>query len=141
MTGTQAGRSLVAALFLTTGTLHLVAPGLYRGMMPAYLPAHDALILVSGLAELAGGLGLLLPQVRRAAAAGLLVLLVGVFPANVEMLRAYRVRGGGGWQEALLWGRLPLQTVLMWAVWRLGWQPARREAVLPRDPVRPVPGS
>jgi uncharacterized membrane protein len=107
------------------GIMHLVKPGLYRPIMPAALPAHDALIFISGVAELAGGAGLLIPRVRRAAAVGLIVLLVAVFPANVEMLRLYRAQGTPWWSEVLLWARLPLQAVLIWWTWRAGVRPAR----------------
>lgn len=114
------GRLLLAAIFIVGGILHIVAPERYRAIMPAYLPAHDALIFWSGIAELAGGIGLLVGRVRRAAAIGLMILLVAVFPANVEMLRAWRERGVAWPGELLLWLRLPLQVVLLWAVWRVG---------------------
>lgn len=95
--------------------------------MPPSLPAPDALILLSGVAEVLGGTGLLVPRRRRAAGLGLMLLLVAVFPANVEMLRLYRARGVPWWGEALLWARLPLQGLLIWAVWRV----SRRTAVRP----------
>ena len=136
-------RWLLAAIFIGGGILHLVAPGRYRGIMPAYLPAHDALIFWSGLAELAGGVGLLVRRTRRLAAFGLLALLVAVFPANVEMLRVYRERGVAWWGELLLWARLPLQLLLMWGVWQAGGRHPRainpdgcRTRALPRR-VRP----
>ena len=49
------GRIGLAAIFIAGGILHLVKPALYRPYMPQALPAHDALILISGLAEIAGG--------------------------------------------------------------------------------------
>ena len=110
---------MLAAAFVGAGVLHLARPALYRPIMPPYLPAHDALILASGVAEIAGGVGLLIPRTRRAAGIGLLLLLAAVLPANVEMLRLYRGRGVAGWAEALLWLRLPLQLALGWAVWRV----------------------
>ena len=116
----RGGRLLLAAIFIGGGILHIVAPERYRAIMPAYLPAHDALIFWSGIAELAGGIGLLVGRVRRAAAIGLIILLVAVFPANVEMLRAWRERDVAWPGELLLWLRLPLQAVLLWAVWRVG---------------------
>jgi uncharacterized membrane protein len=71
------------------------------------------MILLSGLAEVAGGVGLMQrsPHVRRAAGWGLAVLLVAVYPANIWMAMA-EVGGPSG----LLWGRLPLQGVLVAAV-------------------------
>ena len=109
-------RVLLAVGFIAAGLLHLVAPRLYRPIMPTYLPAHDLLIAISGVAEIAGGIGLLVPGLRRFAGWGLLLLLLAVFPANVEMLRLYRSRGVVWWGEALLWLRLPFQFVLAWWV-------------------------
>ncbi len=86
--------------------------------MPDYLPAHDLLIAISGAAEVAGGIGLLVPSLRRAAGYGLIVLLVAVFPANVEMLLDDRARGVPWWQEVTLWARLPFQFVLIWWIAR-----------------------
>ncbi len=109
-------RWLCAALFLVAGALHFLVPGPYRAIVPAWLPRADLLVAGSGAAELAGGAGLLLgPAWRRAAGWGLLLLLVAVFPANVEMLRLGRERGVSTGAEALLWLRLPLQPLLM--VW------------------------
>jgi uncharacterized membrane protein len=86
--------------------------------MPEYLPAHDLLIAVSGVAEIAGGIGLLIPSLRRAAGWGLIALLLAVFPANVEMLLDDRARGVPWWQELTLWLRLPFQGLLIWWVVR-----------------------
>ncbi len=119
----KAGRWALAAIFLTGGVMHLVKPAIYRPVMPGWLPAHDALIVVSGIAEIAGGAGLLARRTRRAAGAGLILLLVAVFPANVEMLRAYR--GQSSAWATLLWLRLPLQGVLIWWTWRVSWRNTR----------------
>jgi uncharacterized membrane protein len=121
----------LALLFLVSGTLHLVLPGPYRSIMPSYLPAHALLVSVSGWAEVAGSLGLILAPTRRYAGWGLLLLLVAVFPANIEMLRLYRSRGVPWWGETLLWLRLPLQLVLMMAVWRVSQPAAARTSVTP----------
>ncbi len=82
--------------------------------MPPALPAPRLLVLLSGAAEVAGGLGLLLPATRRGAAWGLLALLVAVFPANVYMLGLAAELRIPAW---VLWARLPLQPLLMWGVW------------------------
>jgi len=124
----RTSRRLLAALFIVAGLGHFVAPHWYRTVMPDYLPAHDLLIAISGAAEIAGGVGVLVPRVRRAAGFGLIVLLLAVFPANVEMLLDDRARGVPWWQEVTLWARLPLQFVLIWWVARatLGDRAARQ---------------
>ena len=116
----------IAALFVVTGVLHFVIPRSYESIVPPYLPARRFLVYLSGACELAGGVGLLVPRTRRAAALGLVALLAAVFPANVQMLAAAVAAGKPQWQVALLWLRLPLQFVLMWLVWRTA---GRRAAV------------
>ena len=74
--------------------------------------------LISGAAEVAGGLGLLLPATRPAARWGLALLLVLVFPANLDMARQPEKYGLPAWT---LWARLPLQPLLLWWVLRAGW--------------------
>ncbi len=119
MTGTQAARIGFALFFVAAGTMHFVVPGSYRSIVPSYLPAPDALVAVSGAAEILGGIGLLIPQLRRVAGAWLIAVLIAIFPANVEMLQLYRARDVPPWAELLLWLRLPLQGVLIWWAWRL----------------------
>jgi uncharacterized membrane protein len=80
---------LLAALFVGAGLLHFLHPETYLRIMPPALPAPRLLVLLSGVAEMAGGLGLLLPATRRWAASGLLALLLAVFPANIYMLQIH----------------------------------------------------
>ena len=110
------GRGALALLFVGAGVLHFTHPETYLRIMPPALPAPRLLVLLSGVAEVAGGLGLLLPATRRLATWGLLALLVAVFPANVHMLELARSLHLPAW---VLWARLPLQPLLMWAVWRV----------------------
>ena len=76
---------LLGAIFLTAGVLHFVKPRMYEAIMPRYLPAHRELVYASGVAELAGGAGMLHAKTRRGAGWWLIATLVAVFPANVEM--------------------------------------------------------
>lgn len=119
MTRRQASRTALALFFMAAGTLHFIVPAYYRAIVPSYLPAPATLVALSGIAEIAGGAGLLVPWLRRAAGLGLIILLIVLLPANVEMLHLFRSSGGPWWQELLLWLRLPFQAVLLWWVWRL----------------------
>ena len=118
--------------FIAAGILHFVYPAYYQAIVPPYLPAPAALVAVSGVAEIAGGVGFLVRRWRRAAGWGLIALMVAVFPANVEMLRQAREHHASGLAQAALWLRLPLQGVLIWWAWRLS---------RPRAPVSRSPGA
>ena len=107
----------LALLFVGAGALHFIRPEIFERIVPPMLPAPRLLVLLSGAAEVAGGLGLLLPATRRWAAWGLLALLVAVFPANVYMVQLAGPLHIPAW---VLWARLPLQPLLLWAVWRAG---------------------
>lgn len=108
------GVALLAGLMVAMGVLHLANPKPFVAVMPPYLPAPRALVAISGLAEIAGGLGLLVPATRPFAAWGLVALYVAVFPANVHMA-LHRSFGLPAWA---LWLRLPLQIpLILWALW------------------------
>ncbi len=113
------GHLLVGAGFILAGVMHFVVPAPYLSIMPPALPAPLALVYLSGIAEIIGGVGMLVPVTRRAAGIWLILLLVAVFPANIYMLTSWRARGVPWWTEALLWLRLPLQLALIWWVWLL----------------------
>jgi uncharacterized membrane protein len=108
-------RYALALLFVGAGVLHFVRPEIYLRIMPPALPAPRLLVLLSGAAEVVGGVGLLLRATRRWAGWGLLALLVAVFPANVYMVGLASALHIPAW---VLWARLPLQPLLGWAVWR-----------------------
>ena len=117
--GPSLSRTLLAVLFITAGTLHFLFPTAYMRIMPPYLPLHRELVYLSGSLELAGGAGLLIQRTRPAAALGLILLLVAVWPANLQMVLSARAVGKPFWWEALLWARLPLQLLLMFWLWRV----------------------
>ena len=71
-------------------------------------------VRLSGGFEIFGGLGLLIPQTRRAAAWGLVALLIAVFPANIYMATNPLDAGAASIGPVLRWARLPLQLVLIW---------------------------
>lgn len=115
----SAVRVAVAIAMTAIGVLHFVKPAGFEAIVPAYLPAPHALVLISGFFEVAGGVGLLVAPVRVAAAWGLVALYVAVFPANLNMamnhiqipdLQPLPVWG--------MWLRLPFQALFIGvAVW------------------------
>ena len=104
-------------LFVAAGANHFLMPKPYLSMMPSYLPAHAALVQISGMAEILGGMGVLFAGTRRFAAWGLILLLVAVFPANLNAaFRGWPGVSVSGW---VLWCRLPFQAVFIWWVYRI----------------------
>ena len=106
----------MGGLYVVAGMGHFMATQMYIRIMPDYLPDHRALVLLSGAAEIAGGVGVMVPQTRRAAAWGIVLLLIAVMPANVWMVHhPERFPGIPLWA---MWLRLPLQLPLIWWAWR-----------------------
>ncbi|HEY0191446.1 MAG TPA: DoxX family membrane protein [Kofleriaceae bacterium] len=109
-------RWVLTVVMVGAGVLHFVSPASYVRIMPPQLPAPLALVYISGVAEIAGGLGLILGATRRLAAWGLIALFIAVFPANVHMALEHLPLGDHPTPQWALWARLPLQVVLIaWA--------------------------
>ena len=90
--------------------------------MPDYLPAHRELVLISGVAEAACGVGVLSPKTSKVAGWWLIATLVAIFPANVNMaLNPDRYKKI---PEPALWARLPVQALFILWVWRVAIQAA-----------------
>ncbi len=103
-----------------SGVLHFVAPGPYRGIVPAPLRGQAAAVVaLSGACELICVALLAGPRTRRLGALATAALLVAVFPANIQMA----LDSGRGWAPSALtgailaWLRLPLQApLILWAL-------------------------
>lgn len=109
---------LAAAFFVSAGILHFTKTAFYLKIMPPYIPWHLAMVQISGVSEILGGIGLLLPATRRMAAWGLVALLIAVIPANVYMATNPVEAGATGLSAVIRWGRLPLQLVFIaWVLW------------------------
>ncbi len=111
-------RWVMAILMVLIGVSHFTDPDKFVRIVPDYLPAPLALVYISGFFEIVGGVGLLIPQLTRYAAWGLIALYVAVFPANVNMVIHQLPFGENPVAPILLWLRLPLQLVIIaWAYW------------------------
>ena len=115
---------VLGAIFMVAGSMHFVRTEFYLRMMPPYIPAHLLLVQISGVCEILGGIGLIVPATRWIAAMGLIALLIAVFPANIHMALhpdVYRDIG----PPAAFYIRLPLQFVAIYLVW---WVTANKPA-------------
>ena len=112
----QTSRFLYGVAFIAAGFNHFFNTPFYMSIMPPFLPWHEALVYVSGLAEIGLGGLLLNERYSRLAAWGLIALLIAVFPANVHM--ALHPEQYEWASPLILWLRLPLQGFLiLWAYW------------------------
>ena len=76
---------LIGGLFMFTGVMHFVKPRVFERIMPDYIPHHKAMVFWSGVFEVLGGIGIMIPFSRIFSAWGLIALLIAVFPANIDM--------------------------------------------------------
>jgi uncharacterized membrane protein len=104
------GLVIVFLWFLIGGIAHFVATATEMRVVPPYIPWPRATVLVSGVFELLGALGLLHPSTRRAAGVGLFALTMAVTPAHIYMLRRSDLFDVPCWALVL---RLPLQAALL----------------------------
>lgn len=106
---------LKAAFYIYAGAMHFKKSWFFYKITPPQLqPYKKEINIIVGIAEICGGIGLLIPDTRVWAAWGIIALLVAVFPANLYMLKTK----GAGMKVPLwgLWLRLPIQFILIaWA--------------------------
>jgi len=120
---------LIGSAFVGAGVPHFVRPDFFEAIVPRWFPNPKFANEVSGAAEITCGLAMLPRRTRRMAAFALLGILVGVFPANVDMYlndielgkdedgKATRIEGADG-VRARNTIRLPFQFLFAWLVWR-----------------------
>lgn len=116
---TRTSARILGVVFMIAGSLHFIRPATYEAIMPGYLPWHRELVAASGLAEIAGGIAALFPQLHPFARWWLIALLIAVFPANLHMaLNPEDIKGLPDSIPAwTLWLRLPGQLLfIFWVV-------------------------
>jgi uncharacterized membrane protein len=105
----------MAVLYTAAGITHFTRPAMFLQIMPPWLPLHHFFVYFTGVLEILLGVLLMVPATRKTAAWGLIILLIAVFPANVQMMLNYKNQN-----HPLLWvsvARLPLQVLLVWWAW------------------------
>jgi uncharacterized membrane protein len=109
---------LVFLWFTIGGVAHFVLTEAEMLIVPPFIPWPRAAVLVSGVFELLGAVGILIPVTRRAAGVGLFLLTVAVTPANIYMLQHAEAFSVPRWALIV---RLPFQVALLamilWSTW------------------------
>ncbi len=106
---------IMAVMYIVAGIPHFWKPKAYLKIMPSYLPYHLELVYLSGALEIIFGVLLLFPETQSIGAWGIIAVLIGVFPANIDMLVKYK--GKKIWPRVMLWLRLPIQLWLIYWAW------------------------
>lgn len=126
-TGQFAGLTVVFLWFFIGGIAHFALTATEARIVPPYIPWPVAAVLVSGVFELLGAVGILLARTRKAAGLGLFLLTLAVTPAHIYMLQQPQLFPVPIWA---LWLRLPIQVALLWLIawstWRVRGSHSRR---------------
>jgi uncharacterized membrane protein len=128
-------RASLAAMFVFTGAAHFYATDAFVQSIPEFLPPRREAVYISGMAELAGAVGLLVPRLQRVAGIGLALMLLAVFPANINVaVNSLHIELFPR-EPVLQWLRLLLQPLYIgFALWATSPEPARA----PRRAMAPV---
>jgi uncharacterized membrane protein len=108
---------LMIIFFGFTGINHFVHPEVFMKIMPPWLPYHQPLVLISGFCEFLFAVLLIFSATRAIALWCIIILLIAVFPANIQMMLNYL-----GENNKYLWIaiiRLPIQILLIWWAYSL----------------------
>lgn len=114
-------RWLLAAFYAFAGVIHLINPAPFLTITPAWVPAPVAVVLLTGVAEILGAIGLVQPfsqRLRQAAGWGLALYALCVWPANINHFAMDMARADGGLGLGYHVPRMFAQPVIVWlALW------------------------
>jgi len=117
-------RLMLASLMVGAGVMHFLNPGFFVKIVPPYLPFPKELVAVSGAIEILLGLLLIIPNMSRLAAWGVVALLIAVFPANIYVFQHQEIVPASSLAHLI---QLLLQGVLiLWAYWHT--RPAEKQS-------------
>jgi uncharacterized membrane protein len=105
---------VMALFYVVAGINHFLHPEMYASIMPRFLPesSYRPLVAITGIFEAVLGLMLIPPATRTIAAWGIVILLIVIFPANIQMTIDFSRRHNA--YTWLTWLRLPVQALLIW---------------------------
>ncbi len=119
-----AGLGFVFLWFFIGGLAHFAITEVEMRIVPPWVPWPRAAVLVSGVFELLGALGLLWSATRHWAGLGLLLLTIAVTPAHFYMLQRPDLFPSIPYWALI--ARLPIQLALLWLIWWCTWRSGRR---------------
>ena len=109
------GLAIVFVWFMGGGIAHFTSTDFFLHIMPDWLPWHLELVYVSGVLEILGALGLLIPRTRSLAGICLIALTIAVTPVNIHMFMNAELYADV--TQAQLGIRLIIQVILLALIW------------------------
>ncbi len=103
---------ILSLIFVVAGIFHLIRPKAFMRVMPLYLPYPKLLVYLSGIAEIAAGVGILFTQTKTIATWSILIMLILFFPVHIHML--VNKKAGLNLPKPVLLFRLVLQFGLIY---------------------------
>jgi len=119
---------LMVLLYISAGINHFVSTPVYVSIMPPWLPYPNMLVYISGICETLFGILLLPVSTRRVAAWLIILLLIAVFPANIQTTLNYGHEHNIRFWISVI--RLPLQLVLIRWAWLYTRQRKKKSALV-----------
>jgi uncharacterized membrane protein len=110
-------RWLATLFFLIAGALHFVIPQFYQAMMPPFIPFQEFFIVLTGIAEMAGAVGIQIVRFRMLAGRLMIALLLAVFPANIYVAIVQPALPDLEYTPESMWWRLLLQPLFIAWIW------------------------
>jgi uncharacterized membrane protein len=107
----------LSLFFLFTGVGHFIRTEEMAAMLPPAIPYRIELIYVTGVLELLGAIGVWIPGLMRLTGVCLILMLVGILPANIYSALNHVDFGGHGAGPAYLLVRVPFQLFVIWWVY------------------------
>lgn len=111
--GADIARLALAPLYALAGVVHIVRPGFFAAQMPPIIAAPEAVILLTGVAEIAGAIGLFVPRTRALAGVMLALYAVCVYPVNINHA-VHDLSTGTGLGWGYHYPRLFAQPLICW---------------------------
>ena len=113
-------RWLLAVFYFAAGVVHLGNPAPFLTITPSWVPAPEAVVLLTGVAEILGAIGLVQPfsaKLREAAGWGLALYALCVWPANINHFIMDMAKADGGLGLGYHVPRMFAQPVIIWLAW------------------------
>ncbi|HZG67531.1 MAG TPA: DoxX family protein [Herpetosiphonaceae bacterium] len=116
---TTKGRAGLSLFFAVTSSGHFLQTAAMADMLPPVVPFRIEIIYLTGVLELLGAVGVWLPRLDRLAGLGLLLMMVGLLPANIYAAFNHVPFGGHELGPVYLLVRVPFQLFLIWWIYQV----------------------